>query len=114
MNVRISDLAASPASYDNEVDPHRAGGWGWRPASAAPTALQDEFGNTVRIMPVPDVAVEFEDAANRVIGREVEIIGLFQRRRPRAAAASRAMGWAWPASSSSGVHRAAEERKGDR
>jgi hypothetical protein len=76
VNVRISDLAASPASYDNEVI-RTVGRLGMEAAISRTYNLQDEFGNTVRIVPVPDIAAEFDDVSNRIMGRQVEIVGLF-------------------------------------
>jgi hypothetical protein len=85
VSVRLSDLAASPASYDNELI-RTSGRLGMDAAITRTYNLQDEFGNTVRIVPVNDISIEFDDVASKIMGRQLEVVGLFHYAAPGSSA----------------------------
>jgi len=78
VDVQISDLAQNPGSYyDTLVRTH--GRLNMDGGIGRIYTLQDQFGNSVRIVPYGDIAQAFDNTAQRIIGREMEIVGLFQR-----------------------------------
>jgi hypothetical protein len=78
VDVQISDLAQSPGSYyDQLIRTH--GSLSMEGGIGRIYALKDPFGNSVRIVPYSEIAQAFDDTAQRMIGREMEVIGLFQR-----------------------------------
>jgi hypothetical protein len=42
--------------------------------------MRDTFGTYVQLLPVNDVAFEFEEMAKKAVGKEIEVTGLFRRR----------------------------------
>ena len=78
VDVQISDLAQSPASYYDQLI-RTKGRLGMEAALSRSYNLQDDFGNTVRIVPFPEVAINFDDVAHKIVGRQMEVVGVFQR-----------------------------------
>ena len=78
VDVQISDLAQSPSSYYDQLI-RTKGRLGMDASISRVYDLQDDFGNTVRIVPFPEVAVNFDDLAHKIVGRSLEVVGLFQR-----------------------------------
>jgi Big-like domain-containing protein len=78
VDVQISDLAQSPSSYYDQLIRTR-GRLGMEAANSRTYNLQDDFGNTVRIIPFPEVSVNFDDVAHKIVGRQLEVVGVFQR-----------------------------------
>jgi Big-like domain-containing protein len=78
VDVQISDLAQSPGSYyDQLIRTH--GQFNMEGGIGRVYTLRDQFGNSIRIVPYSEIAQAFDDAAQKIIGREMEVIGLFQR-----------------------------------
>jgi len=78
VDVQISDLASAPGSYyDQLIRTH--GRLQMEASIERVYTLQDSFGNSVRIVPYSDVATAFDDASHKIVGREMEVTGLFQR-----------------------------------
>lgn len=78
VDVQISDMAQSPGSYyDQLIRTH--GRLSMEGGIGRIYTLQDQFGNSVRIVPYGEIAEAFDDTAQRIVGREMEVIGLFQR-----------------------------------
>ena len=78
VDVQISDLAQAPGSYyDQLIRTH--GQFNTEGGIGRIYSLRDQFGNSVRIVPYGEIAQAFEDTAQKIIGREMEVIGLFQR-----------------------------------
>jgi len=78
VDVQISDLAQSPASYYEQLVRTR-GRLGMDASINRTYNLQDEFGNTVRIFPFAEVSVSFDDVAQKAVGGQLEVVGVFQR-----------------------------------
>jgi hypothetical protein len=78
IDVQISDLAQSTASYYEQLIRTR-GRLGMDAGTSRAYTLQDEFGNTVRIFPVAETSLAFDDIAGKVIGSQMEVVGVFQR-----------------------------------
>jgi Bacterial Ig-like domain len=77
VEVSISDLASTPSAYENravrthgrlEIDP--AGGF-------RNYTLRGGFGDRVRVAPVPDVASAFEGEVLQMVGRDLDVTGVF-------------------------------------
>jgi hypothetical protein len=78
IDVQISDLAQSAASYYEQLIRTR-GRLGMDATTSRVYTLQDEFGNTVRIFPVAEASLDFDDTARKVIGSQLEVVGVFRR-----------------------------------
>jgi hypothetical protein len=78
VDVQISDLASAPDSYYEQLI-RTHGRLGMEASIERVYTLQDSFGNSVRIVPYSDVAVAFDDASHKIVGRDMEVIGLFHR-----------------------------------
>jgi hypothetical protein len=78
VDVQISDLAQGPTSYYEHII-RTKGRLGTEAGTTRVYHLQDDFGNTVRIVPFPEMAADFDDVAHKVIGRSIEVVGVFQR-----------------------------------
>src|SRR5688572_26000003 len=78
VDVQISDLAQAPGSYyDQLIRTH--GRFSLEGGIGRIYTLRDAFGNSVRIVPYGEIAQAFDQTAQRIVGREMEVIGLFQR-----------------------------------
>jgi hypothetical protein len=78
VDVRISDLASSPASYyDQLIRTH--GRLGMEASLERVYSLEDEFGNSVRVVPMPEVAMEFDQMVGKLAGSQVEVKGIYQQ-----------------------------------
>jgi hypothetical protein len=78
VDVPLEDLVQSSAQYENravrtsgrlDLSTTSMGGAGAR------YALRDSFGNSVRIVPVNNVATEFESQARHWLGHQIEVTG---------------------------------------
>jgi hypothetical protein len=78
VDVQISDLASAPGSYYDQLIRTR-GRLQMEASLERVYTLQDTFGNSVRIVPYSDVVTAFDDASHKIVGREMEVTGLFQR-----------------------------------
>jgi len=78
VDVQISDLASAPGSYYDQLIRTR-GRLQMEASIERVYTLQDTFGNSVRIVPYSDVVTAFDDASHKIVGREMEVTGLFQR-----------------------------------
>jgi len=78
VDVQISDLAQSPSSYYDQLI-RTKGRVGMEAGVSRLYNLQDDFGNTVRIVPFPEVSGNFDELAQRIMGRSLEVVGVFQR-----------------------------------
>jgi hypothetical protein len=76
VDVTITDLVQSPASYENRSVRTRGR---LSMEGLRSYTLQDSFGARVLVAPVNELASEFESAARAVFGREVEVTGVFLR-----------------------------------
>ena len=76
VDVRISDLASSPDSYYDRLIRTR-GRLGMEASLQRIYSLEDEFGNSVRIVPMAEIAIEFERTANKLAGAQVEVKGVY-------------------------------------
>jgi hypothetical protein len=85
VDVTITDLVQSPISYENRSVRTR-GRLGMEGLSTY--SMQDGFGARVLIVPVSEIAGEFQDVARTSLGREVEVTGVFLRSSASGAAAS--------------------------
>jgi hypothetical protein len=77
VDVQLADLGASPGSYYDQLIRTRAR-LQMEAGLGRVYSLQDEFGNSVRIVPYGDVATAFDDAAHKIVGRQMEVVGLFE------------------------------------
>jgi Big-like domain-containing protein len=78
VDVQISDLAQAPGSYyDQLIRTH--GRLTMGAGIGRLYTLEDQFGNSVRIVPYGEIATAFDTTARKIIGRELEVVGLFQR-----------------------------------
>ena len=77
VDVLISDLAQGPSSYYDQLI-RTKGRLGMEAALSRVYNLQDDFGNTVRIVAFPEVAVTFDEVAHKLVGRQLEVTGVFQ------------------------------------
>ena len=78
VDVQINDLAQSPSSYYDQLVRTR-GRLGMDAGVTRLYHLQDDFGSTVRIVPFPEVSGNFEEEAQKIMGRSIEVVGIFQR-----------------------------------
>jgi hypothetical protein len=78
VDVQISDLAQSPSSYYDQLI-RTKGRLEMDAGTSRSYNLQDDFGNSVRIVPFPEVTMDFDDAAHKIMGRQMEVVGVFQR-----------------------------------
>jgi len=77
-DVQISDLAQSPSSYYDQLI-RTKGRLNTDVGLSRTYLLQDDFGNSVRIVPAADVAREFDERAHRLVGRPLEVMGVFHQ-----------------------------------
>jgi hypothetical protein len=81
VDVRLDDLIQNPSQYEGRAvrtsgrldlaNPSRIAG-------AGRYAMRDGFGHSVRLAPVPNVAVEFERHARHWVGHDIEVTGVIQ------------------------------------
>ncbi len=76
VDVTITDLVQSPSAYENR-SVRTKGRLNFEGLSTY--TLQDSFGARVLVLPVNEVAQEFDDQARRMFGTEVEVTGVFLR-----------------------------------
>jgi hypothetical protein len=79
VDVSLDDLIRNPGEYDRravrttgrlDLSNNASSGAGYR------YALRDNFGNSVRIQPVPEIATEFDDRAKFWLGHDLEVTGV--------------------------------------
>jgi hypothetical protein len=78
VDVAIADLGQSPGSYYDQLV-RTKGRLGQDAGLSRSYNLQDDFGNIVRIIPFSEIAVQFDEIAHKIVGRDVEVVGVFQR-----------------------------------
>jgi hypothetical protein len=78
VDVTIADLESGGVAYSGRAI--RTRGYLERSQSIDDRTyrLRDNFGNSVAILPVPDIAQEFDSEAITMLGRMVEVTGLFE------------------------------------
>jgi hypothetical protein len=74
VDVSITDLVQSPASYVNRSVRTKGR---FSLESLRSYSLQDGFGSKVLVAPVNEIAIEFDSEARRLLGLEVEVTGVF-------------------------------------
>ena len=78
--VRLEDLIQNPGQYyRRSVKTSGRLDFASNTSSGVGTsryALRDGYGNAVRLIPMPDVATEFEDQAKTWLGRDIEVTGV--------------------------------------
>lgn len=77
VDVTIADLGQAPSSYYDQLVRTR-GRLGMDAGLNRSYNLQDDFGNIVRVIPFPEIAVQFDEVAHKIVGRQVEVTGVFQ------------------------------------
>src|SRR4029453_6959975 len=77
-DVLISDLAQGPSSYYDQLI-RTKGRLNTEAGLSRNYLLQDDFGNTVRIIPSSEVGMEFDERAHKLIGRSLEVVGIFRQ-----------------------------------
>ena len=76
VDVQISDLAQGPSSYYDQLI-RTKGRLNMEASLSKAYILQDDFGNSVRIVPSAEVVMEFDERSHKFIGRQLEVVGVF-------------------------------------
>ena len=88
--VRLEDLIQNPGQYYNRsVRTNGRLDFASNTTSGTGTsryALRDGYGNSVRLIPMPDVVTEFEDRARQWLGSDIEVTGLVSQEPLRSSA----------------------------
>jgi Big-like domain-containing protein len=89
VDVTLDDLIRNPGEYDRRsvrttgrldlANSTSGSGAGYR------YALRDNFGTSVRILPVPEIATEFDDRAKFWLGHDLEITGVLSQQQMNSA-----------------------------
>jgi hypothetical protein len=79
VDVSVTDLAQNPDQYINRSVRVR-GRLEMNSGFSGPTTLRDSFSAAVLVLPAPGIQGEWEQIAPRILGQEVQVVGVVQGR----------------------------------